>query len=113
MMTAGNIHFEMAERSRPVNYGGIGAIHLMGQRMGLAEVIDGRLQLLKRHLPYHESDHVLNLAYNALLDGLRLELRDYLGDPGELLSRLNRALRSTLETRRRNAALEHAHEAMG
>jgi hypothetical protein len=56
---------------------------------------------------------VLNLAYNALLDGLRLELRDYLGDPGELLSRLNWALRSTLETRRRNAALEHAHEAMG
>ena len=35
--------------------------------------IDGRLQLLKRHLPYHESDHVLNLAYNALLDGQRLE----------------------------------------
>ena len=31
------------------------------------------VQLLKRHLPYHESDHVLNLAYNALLDGLRLE----------------------------------------
>ena len=27
----------------------------------------------KRHLPYHESDHVLNLAYNALLDGQRLE----------------------------------------
>ena len=25
------------------------------------------------------------------------QLRDYLGDPGELLSRLNRALRSTLE----------------
>ena len=31
------------------------------------------MQLLKRHLPYHESDHVLNLAYNALLEGLRLE----------------------------------------
>jgi hypothetical protein len=31
------------------------------------------VQLLKRHLPYHESDHVLNLAYNALLDGVRLE----------------------------------------
>jgi len=29
--------------------------------------------LLKRHLPYHESDHVLNLAYNSLLDGLRLQ----------------------------------------
>ena len=73
MLTASNIHFEMAERDRAVNYGGIGAIHLMGQRLGLAEEIDGRVQLLKRHLPYHESDHVLNLAYNALLDGQRLE----------------------------------------
>jgi Transposase DDE domain group 1 len=73
VMSASNIHFEMAERGRAVNYGGIGAIHLMGQRLGLAKEIDGRVQLLKRHLPYHESDHVLNLAYNALLDGLRLE----------------------------------------
>jgi hypothetical protein len=73
MMSASNIHFEMAERDRALNYGGIGAIHLMGQRLGLAEEIDGRLKLLKRHLPYHESDHVLNLAYNALLDGQRLE----------------------------------------
>jgi hypothetical protein len=73
MMSASNIHFEMAERSRALNYGGIGAIHLMGQRLGLAEEIDARLQLLRRHLPYHESDHVLNLAYNALLDGQRLE----------------------------------------
>jgi hypothetical protein len=73
MMSASNIHFEMAERRRAVNYGGIGAIHLMGQRLGLAQEIDGRVQLLKRHLPNHESDHVLNLAYNALLDGQRLE----------------------------------------
>src|SRR6516165_9864556 len=73
MLSASNVHFEMAERDRGINYGGIGAIHLMGQRLGLAEEIDGRVRLLKRHLPYHESDHVLNLAYNALLDGQRLE----------------------------------------
>jgi len=73
MMSASNIHFEMAERSQALNYGGIGAMHLMGQKLGLAEEIDARLQLLKRHLPYHESDHVLNLAYNSLLDGLRLQ----------------------------------------
>ena len=73
MMSASNIHFEIADRGRALNYGGIGAIHLMGQRLGLAKEIDSRLQLLKRHLPYHESDHVLNLAYNALLDGQRLE----------------------------------------
>ena len=68
MMSASNIRFKMAERSRAVNYGGIGAIHLMGQKLGLAQEIDGRVQLFKRHLPYHESDHVLNPAYNALLE---------------------------------------------
>jgi hypothetical protein len=45
----------------------------MGQRLGLAADIDRKLHLLKPHLPYHESDHVLNLAYNALLGGVRLE----------------------------------------
>jgi hypothetical protein len=54
MMNASNIHFEMAERGRALNYGGIGGIHLMGQRLGLAEEINDRLRLLKRHLPYHE-----------------------------------------------------------
>ena len=69
VMSASNTHFEMAERSQALNYGGIGAMHLMGQKLGLAEEINARVQLLKRHLPYHESDHVLNLAYNALLEG--------------------------------------------
>jgi hypothetical protein len=31
------------------------------------------VRLLKVHLPYHESDHVLNLAYNVLFGGTRLE----------------------------------------
>jgi len=46
---------------------------LLVQELGLAEAIDQRLDLLKIHLPYHESDHVLNLAYNALCDGDCLE----------------------------------------
>ena len=73
IMTARNIHYEMADRSRGINCGGIGAIHLMVNQIGLREEIDRRLHLLKVHLPYHESDHVLNLAYNALLDGVRLQ----------------------------------------
>ena len=73
MMGAANVHYEMAEKTRAINCGGIGAIHLMVQKLGLPEDIDQRLHLLKRHLPYHESDHVLSLAYNALLGGIRLE----------------------------------------
>lgn len=42
------------------------------------EDIEARLRLLKPHLPHHESDHVMNLTYNAMLDGVRshdIELR--------------------------------------
>ena len=73
MFTASNIHYEVAERTEAISYGGIGAIHKMVKNLGLAEEIDRNLHLLKKHLPYHESDHVLNLAYNALLGGIRLE----------------------------------------
>ena len=73
MLTASNIHYEIADRGRGIGYGGIGAMHLLVRKLGLAEAIDRRLHLLKIHLPYHESDHVLNLAYNALCDGTCLE----------------------------------------
>jgi len=39
----------------------------------LVDELDQRLELLKVHLPYHESDHVLNVAYNVLCGGTRLE----------------------------------------
>ena len=69
MMRARNIHYELAERTRGLGPGGIGAMHLLAQRCGLVEKIDQRLHLLKVHLPYHESDHVLNFAYNCLAGG--------------------------------------------
>ena len=78
MFTARNIDYELADRLRGVAHGGIGAMLLLARRIGLIEAIDKRLHLLKIHLPYHESDHVLNLAFNALCDGTckeDLELR--------------------------------------
>ncbi len=38
------------------------------------------LRLLKRHLPYHESDHILNIASNLFAGGRRLE---HLSRPSE------------------------------
>jgi hypothetical protein len=73
MFTASNIQYELGERGRGIGYGGIGAIHLLVRKLGLADAINGRLRLFKIHLPYHESDHVLNFAYNALCDGTCLE----------------------------------------
>jgi DDE family transposase len=73
MLRGGNLHYEMAQRSGAVGSGGIGAIHTLAQRLGLVDQIDEHLHLLKVHLPYHESDHVLNLAYNVMVGGVRLE----------------------------------------
>jgi hypothetical protein len=73
VLSARNIHYELAVRAAGTTCGGIGAIHRLVRELGLAEAIDRRLHLLKVHLPYHESDHVLNLAYNALCGGTCLE----------------------------------------
>jgi len=73
MFSATNIHYEMAGRARGLAYGGIGAMHLLARKTGLIEAIDDKLKLLKLHLPYHESDHVLNMAYNILCNGDCLE----------------------------------------
>jgi hypothetical protein len=69
MFRACNIDYDIAGRVRGLAYGGIGAMHLLARRLGLIDAIDRGLHLLKIHLPYHESDHVLNFAYNALCNG--------------------------------------------
>jgi hypothetical protein len=68
-----NIHYEMAEKVRAIECGGIGAFHMLACNSGLVKVINERIHLLKRHLPYHESDHVLNIAYNTLVGGTCLD----------------------------------------
>jgi hypothetical protein len=73
VFAARNIHYELAERDRGLCCGGIGAIHLLAGRVGLVEAIDANLHVLKVHKPYHESDHVLNIAYNILAEGTCLE----------------------------------------
>ena len=72
-MTGRNIHYEMGDKTQAMSYGGIGAIHKMVTQVGLDKEIDDHLDLLKVHVPYHESDHVLNLAYSTLVGGVRLE----------------------------------------
>jgi hypothetical protein len=73
MLRARAIQYEMAERVRAIDCGGIGAFHLLAQQTGLVKAVDNGLRLLKRHLPYHESDHVLNIAYNTLTGGTCLD----------------------------------------
>ena len=55
MMTASNIHYELAGRVHGLRAGGIGALLLVARRSGLITDIDRDLHLLKRHLPYQKS----------------------------------------------------------
>ncbi len=83
MLAAGNIQYEMAGRMRAIDCGGIGAFHVLARKVGLVRQIDRRLHLLKQHKPYHESDHVLNIAYNTLTGGTCLDdIEPRRGDEG-------------------------------
>ena len=73
MIAGSNVRYEIAGRIEAMPCGGIGLIHEMVRAIGLAGSIDERVHVFKRHFPYHESDHVLNLAYNVLCGGTRLE----------------------------------------
>jgi hypothetical protein len=68
-----NLHYEMGERQHGIVYGGIGLFLQLARQTGLVAALDERLQLLKCHAPYFESDHVLNIAFNALCDGRCLQ----------------------------------------
>jgi hypothetical protein len=59
VFSASNIHYDVADKTRAIAPGGIGAIQLPVRKLGLAEAIDRRLHLLKSRLPYPGSDRVL------------------------------------------------------
>lgn len=67
------IKYEMSDRIDAMGYGGLGAIHRMNRKLGLVKAIDEKLKVFKVHRPYHESDHVLTIAYNVLTGGQTLD----------------------------------------
>jgi hypothetical protein len=73
MFKDSNLQYQIAERTRAIGFGGIGAMHKLVCRLGLDTKINKNIILLKCHVPYWESDHVLNIAYNVLTGGTCLE----------------------------------------
>jgi hypothetical protein len=73
MFTASNIHYEVAGRTRALGPGGIGVIHQLARAVGLVDALDRNVELFKVHLPYTESDHILNIPYNILAGGTCLQ----------------------------------------
>jgi hypothetical protein len=73
MYRARNIQYAHSDRVRGLASGGIGAMHRLAQHTGLVDAIDRHVEVLKVALPYHESDHVLGIAYNILCGGTCLQ----------------------------------------
>jgi hypothetical protein len=73
MFGSGPVAYEIGGNLDATCYGGIAAVHRLVTKLGLPGLINEQVPLLKAHLPYHESDHVLNLAYNVMCGGTRLE----------------------------------------
>jgi len=69
VLEGGNIHYEVSGRAQAVGCGGLGMLQAVVESTGLAAAIDEKIDVLKRHRPYHESDHVLALAFNLLAGG--------------------------------------------
>lgn len=67
------MQYEHSDRVRGLATGGIGAMHRLARHVGLIEAIDEHVEVLKVALPYHESDHVLGVAYNVLCGGTCLQ----------------------------------------
>lgn len=68
-----NERYEVSERTTATCFGGIALIHRMVKSIGLCDEIDNSVKILKTHCPYHESDHVLNMAYNVMVGHRRIE----------------------------------------
>ena len=67
------LHLESDGRGEMTHYGGLVLAQQFVRRFGVAKRLDDALRLFKRHAPYHESDHVLALAYTLYGDGTCLE----------------------------------------
>ena len=73
MFQSANFRIEWSDQVRVIGPCGIELVQYLAGQTSLAEAIDRRVHLLMIHRPYHESDHKLNLAYNAKCNSGLLE----------------------------------------
>jgi len=61
--TATNIHYEIADRCSGLAYGGIGAFHLLAQRVGLIDAIDQTWRILAFHASMMTGGVLISMAF--------------------------------------------------
>jgi hypothetical protein len=67
------VHTEVNERMHATCFGGTALVLALWRQLDAARVIDGMVHVLRRHRPYHESDHILAQSLNLILGGTCLE----------------------------------------
>jgi hypothetical protein len=65
--------YDYSDRGMATKFGGVQAVNAMLRNLRFHQRIDEHINLLKQHKPYHESDHVLNIAFNSLTNGKTLD----------------------------------------
>ena len=73
ILCGGNEELEVSARTVATAVGGISLVHRLVRQIGLPKLINDAVQVFKVHCPYHESDHVLNIAYNIMCGGRTLD----------------------------------------
>lgn len=73
VLSSTGLKYELAEKTQAIVYGGVPLMLRVARESGLIDAIDSSVPILKWRCPYYESDHVLNLAMNALCEGTCLE----------------------------------------
>ena len=67
------LHPEVDERAEVTPYGGLILVEQFMRQFKVAAIIDEEVHVLKQHLPFHESDHILAQALNLYVGGSTLE----------------------------------------
>jgi hypothetical protein len=67
------LHLELEERLPATCFGGLGLLLTLWRQLKLSDAIDRRVRVLRRHNPYHESDHVLAQVLNLFAGGSCIE----------------------------------------
>lgn len=77
MIRPATTKLELAEKQQAVNCGGLAAIVEMIKALKVRRELNRSAKVLKLHLPYDESDHILNIAFNLLAGGTCLDHLEY------------------------------------
>jgi hypothetical protein len=75
-LSTASVTFELATKTQAISHGGVALIHQVAIQSGLIDALNS-VPVFKRRLPYYESDHILNIAYNIFCGGTALEHIEY------------------------------------